>query len=162
MKIQFVLQHRYASAPQAAPVCARAGGARKQKPSRVRDRSRAGCGKKKTVPVALLLCGPAERREEKEMRKTSRARRTASVDAKRGQRALGRVWQHGFSHASAGWSANCRHTAHARSAAGILPVLRLLRTPGAAAFAAPATTIAKPNYNRDRYQSRPDSLLLRA
>ena len=89
-----------------------------------------------------------------------RALRTAGADVKRGWRILGRVWQHGFTHASAGWPANSRYTAHARSVAGILPVLRLPRTLDAAAYAAPAAIIAKPNYNRDRYQSLPDSLLL--
>lgn len=91
-----------------------------------------------------------------------RAFRTAGADVKRGWRILDRVWQHGFTHASAGWPANSRYTAHARSAAGILPVLRLPRTLGAAAYAAPAAMIAKPIYNRDRYQSLPDSLLLHA
>ena len=91
-----------------------------------------------------------------------RAFRTAGADVKRGWRILGRVWQHGFPCASAGWSANSRYTAHARSAAGVLPVLCLPRTSGAAAYAAPAAMIAKPIYNRDRYQSLPDSLLLRA
>ena len=90
-----------------------------------------------------------------------RAFRTAGAEVKRGWRILGRVWQHGFTHASAGWFANSRYTAHARSAAGILPVLCLPRTSGAAAYAAPAAMIAKPIYNRDRYQSLPDSLLLR-
>ena len=91
-----------------------------------------------------------------------RAFRTAGADVKRGWRILGRVWQHGFTHASAGWPANSRYTAHARSAAGILPVLRLPRTLGAAAYAAPAAMIAKPNHNRDRHQSLPDRLCLRA
>ena len=96
------------------------------------------------------------------MKYSFRAFRTAGADVKRGWRILGRVWQHGFTHASAGWPANSRYTAHARSAAGILPVLRLPRTLGAAAYAVPAAMIAIPNYNRDRYQSMPDSLLLRA
>lgn len=94
--------------------------------------------------------------------KSFRAFRTAGADVKRGWRILGRVWQHGFTHASAGWFANSRYTAHARSAAGILPVLCLPRTLGAAAYAVTAAMIAKPNYNRDRFQSLPDSLLLRA
>lgn len=94
--------------------------------------------------------------------KSFRALRTAGADVKRGWRILGRVWQHGFTHASVGWPANSRYTAHARSAAGILPVLRLPRTLGAAAYAAPAAMIAKPIYNRDRYQRLPDSLLLHA
>ncbi len=84
-----------------------------------------------------------------------RAFRTAGADVKRDWRILGRVWQHGFPYASAGWPVNSRYTAHARSAAGILPVLRLPRTLGAAAYAAPAAMIAKPNYNRDRYQRLP-------
>ena len=96
------------------------------------------------------------------MKYSFRAFRTAGADVKRGWRILDRVWQHGFTHASAGWPANSRYTAHARSVAGILPVLRLPRTPGAAAYAALAAMIAKPIYNRDRYQSLPDSLRLRA
>ena len=91
-----------------------------------------------------------------------RALRTAGADVKRGWRILGRVWQHGFLCAFAGWPANSRYTAHAQSATGILPVLRLPRTSGAAAYTAPAAMIAKQIYNRDRYQSLPDSLLLRA
>ena len=91
-----------------------------------------------------------------------RAFRTAGADVKRIWRILGRGWQHGFPYALAGWPANSRYTAHARSVAGILPVLRLPRTLGAAAYAAPAAMIAKPNYNRDRYQSLPNSLRLRA
>ena len=94
--------------------------------------------------------------------KTFRALRTAGADVKRIWRILGRGWQHGFTHASAGWPANSRYTAHARSAAGILPVLRLPRTLGAAAYAAPAAMIAKPINNRDRCQRLPVSLLLRA
>ena len=90
-----------------------------------------------------------------------RALRTAGADVKRIWRILGRVWQHGFTHASAGWPANSRYTAHTRSAAGILPVLRLPRTLGAAAYAASAAMIAKQIYNRDRYQSLPGSLILR-
>ena len=119
---------------------------------------------KKNCPDQLLI-----RRAVGERGKTCctylnlfRALRTAGADVKRGWRILGCVWQHGFPCASAGWSANCRHTAHARSAAGILPVLCLPRTLGTAAYAVPATMIAKPNHNRDRYQSQPDSLLLRA
>ena len=88
--------------------------------------------------------------------------RAAGADVKRNWRILGCVWQHGFPCASAGWSANSRYTAHARSATGILPVLRLPSTSGAAAYAAPAAMIAKPIYNRDRYQRLPDSLLLHA
>ena len=118
---------------------------------------------KKNCPDQLLIRRAVGERENLlYLSKSFRAFRTAGADVKRGWRILGRVWQHGFPCASAGWSANSRYTAHARSAAGILPVLRLLRTLGAAAYAAPAAMIAKPIYNRDRYQRLPDSLLLRA
>ena len=118
---------------------------------------------KKNCPDQLLIRRAVGERENLlYLSKSFRALRTAGADVKRGWRILGRVWQHGFTHVSAGWPANSRYTAHARSAAGILPVLRLPRTLGAAAYAAPAAMIAKPIYNRDRYQSLPDSLLLRA
>ena len=118
---------------------------------------------KKNCPDQLLI-----RRAVGERGKTCctylnlfRALRAAGADVKRGWRILGRVWQHGFPHVSAGWPANSRYTAHTQSVVGILPVLRLPRTSGAAAYAAPAAMIAKPIDNRDRYQSLPDSLLLR-
>ena len=158
MKTQFVFQRRSASAPQVSPARARAGDTRKQKT----DRTRIGSGQQKTVPAALSVYRPGGNQEETKMMYSFRALRTAGADVKRGWRILGRVWQHGFPYASAGWPVNSRYTAHARSVAGILPVLRLPRTPGAAAYAAPAATIAKLNYNRDRHQSLPDSLLLRA
>lgn len=118
---------------------------------------------KKNCPDQLLIRRAVGERENLlYLSKSFRALRTAGADVKRGWRILDRVWQHGFTHASAGWPANSRYTAHARSVAGILPVLRLPRTPGAAAYAALAAMIAKPIYNRDRYQSLPDSLRLRA
>ena len=157
MKTQFVFQHRSASAPQVSPARARAGDPRKQKTGRFHLGMRAGCGQQKTVPAALSGYRLGGNQEETKMMYSFRALRTAGADVKRGWRILGRVWQHGFTHASAGWPANSRYTAHARSAAGILPVLRLPRTLGAAAYAAPAAMIAKPIYNRDRYQSLPDS-----
>ena len=162
MKTQFVFQRRLASAPQVSSARARAGDARKQKTGRFHLGMRAGCGQQKTVPAALSRYRPHGNQVETKMKYSFWALRTAGADVKRGWRILGRVWQHGFPCASAGWSANSRYTAHARSAAGILPVLRLPRTLGAAAYAAPAAMIAKPIYNRDRYQSLPDSLLLRA
>ena len=117
---------------------------------------------KKNCPYQLLIRRAVGERENLlYLSKSFRALRTAGADVKRGWRILGRVWQHGFPRASAGWPANSRYTAHARSVAGILPVLRLPRTLGAAAYAVPAAMIAKPNYNRDRFQSLPDSLLLR-
>ena len=63
--MQFVLQHRYASASQAAPVCARAGdaGSKNQAVSAIGQEPDAG--NRKPFPVALLLCGPAERQREK-------------------------------------------------------------------------------------------------
>ena len=118
---------------------------------------------KKNCPDQLLI-----RRAVGERGKTCctylnlfRALRTAGADVKRNWCILGCVWQHGFTHVSAGWPANSRYTAHAQSVVGVLPVLRLPRTSGAAAYAAPAAMIAKPIDNRDRYQSLPDSLLLR-
>lgn len=162
MKTQFVFQRRVASAPQVSAARARAGDARKQKTSRAHLVIRIGGGQQETVPAALSVYRPHGNQEETEMMYSFRALRTAGADVKRGWRILGRVWQHGFTHVSAGWPANSRYTAHARSAAGILPVLRLPRTLGAAAYAVTAAMIAKPNYNRDRFQSLPDSLLLRA
>ena len=162
MKTQFVFQRRLASAPQVSPACARAGDTRKQKTDRAHLGMRPGCGQQKTVPAALSGYRPGGNQEETKMVYSFRALRTAGADVKRGWRILGRGWQHGFPYASAGWPANSRYTAHARSVAGILPVLRLPRTPGAAAYAVPAAMIAKPIYNRDRYQSLPDSLRLRA
>ena len=157
MKTQFVFQRRSASAPQVSPARARAGDTRKQKTSRTHLAIRIGSGQQKTVLAVLSGYRPHGTQEETKMKYSFRAFRTAGADVKRGWRILGRVWQHGFTHASAGWSANSRYTAHARSAAGTLPVLRLPRTLGAAAYAAPAAMIAKPIYNRDRYQSLPDS-----
>ena len=162
MKTQFVFQRRLASAPQVSAARARAGDARKQKTGRAYLGMRTGCRQQKTVPSALSVYRPHGNQEETKMMYSFRALRTAGADVKRGWRILGRVWQHGFTHASAGWFANSRYTAHARSAAGILPVLCLPRTLGAAAYAVTAAMIAKPNYNRDRFQSLPDSLLLRA
>lgn len=161
MKTQFVFQRRSASVPQVSSARARAGDARKQKTSRTHLVIRIGSGQQKTVPAALSGYRPHGNQEETKMKYSFRALRTAGADVKRGWRILGRVWQHGFTHVSAGWPANSRYTAHARSAAGILPVLRLPRTLGAAACAAPAAMIAKPIYNRDRYQSLPGSLILR-
>lgn len=118
---------------------------------------------KKNCPYQLLIRRAVGERENLlYLSKSFRALRTAGADVKRGWRILGRVWQHGFLCAFAGWSANNRYTAHVQSAAGILPVLRLPRTSGATAYAAPAAMIAKPSYNRDRYQRLPDSLRLRA
>lgn len=162
MKTQFVFQRQLASAPQVSPARARAGDTRKQKIGRACLGVRTGCGQQKRDPVALSGYRPRGTQEETKMKYSFRAFRTAGADVKRGWRILVRVWQHGFPCASAGWSANSRYTAHARSAAGVLPVLRLPRTLGAAAYAAPAAMIAKPIYNRDRYQRLPDSLLLRA
>ena len=162
MKTQFVFQRRLASAPQVSSARARAGDARKQKTGRFHLGMRAGCGQQKTVPAALSRYRPHGNQVETKMKYSFWALRTAGADVKRGWRILGRVWQHGFLCAFAGWSANNRYTAHVQSAAGILPVLRLPRTSGATAYAAPAAMIAKPSYNRDRYQRLPDSLRLRA
>lgn len=118
MKTQFVFQRRLASAPQVSAARARAGDARKQKTGRAYLGMRTGCRQQKTVPSALSVYRPHGNQEETKMMYSFRAFRTAGADVKRGWRILGRVWQHGFTHASAGWHANSRYTAHARSAAG--------------------------------------------
>ncbi len=150
-------------------VCFRAtsGSSLRQDRGRQEARPGAACAHlrstaKKNCPDQLLIRRAVGERENLlYLSKTFRALRTAGADVKRGWRILGRVWQHGFLCAFAGWSANNRYTAHVQSAAGILPVLRLPRTSGAAAYAAPAAMIAKQIYNRDRYQSLPGSLILR-